>query len=284
MAQTPNVCMAEVDETRFEMMCCAMEVMDVRRCATPKVTYSEAPETEEDVSASDSEEEEEHFLQVPRSAFGAAALSPALSDATTTSAQSNWTPGCDSEPAPLCYQEELGNQEFVLNPMPAPSVTDCLAPVIADVLANVTCGHNTAAQNSAFMSKFPMMHLTDYVLRFSQCSGLTVSPYVAALMLVHRLSETHAEIITPYTIHRIFLTALSIGHKAVEEYQLMNSTTACIGGVSTSELKECEFEFVRLLDWEVGVNEAKLTGYLQTLCHRARLPIETVGNVGFLGA
>eukprot|EP01061_Rhynchopus_euleeides_P046991 TRINITY_DN9185_c0_g1_i1.p2 TRINITY_DN9185_c0_g1~~TRINITY_DN9185_c0_g1_i1.p2 ORF type:complete len:270 (+),score=119.17 TRINITY_DN9185_c0_g1_i1:74-883(+) len=266
----------------LEMACAAQEAQEdfKGRCATPVLKYVERVEAESD-DESDVEGDDVVLLH-QRSCFG---VSPAPSDSIASSAQSNWTPGCESEAAPACFQEELSNQGFMLNaPRPTPPVTDYLAPVIADVLANVSARcHNTAAQDSTFMSKYPMMHLTDYVLRVSQCSGLTVAPYVAALILIHRLSESHPELITPYTIHKLFLTALSIGHKAVEEYQLMNSTTACIGGITAAELKECEFELVQLLDWEIGINEAKLTGYLQTLTNRAHLPIEAVGNIGFLG-
>ena len=176
--------------------------------------------------------------------------------------------------------------EMAIDDVPYPkTLTEQLAPAIAELLSVYVKEGDSDASASPFHSEhLHRSSLEAYVTYVAQRSCLTVAPFVAALILIDRLdARGHDAAFSRTTIHKLFLTALSVAHKAVEEYQLRNSTTAAIGGVATAELKACEFEFVRLMDWELGISDETFQSYLSLLLRRADVSVEAVGNIGFLG-
>eukprot|EP01060_Flectonema_neradi_P031143 TRINITY_DN4652_c1_g1_i1.p1 TRINITY_DN4652_c1_g1~~TRINITY_DN4652_c1_g1_i1.p1 ORF type:complete len:234 (+),score=57.06 TRINITY_DN4652_c1_g1_i1:78-779(+) len=176
-----------------------------------------------------------------------------------------WTPGPEEE------DEEEVTEE---------TLTVAVADAIAEILLSSTSESGTS---SVFDSVGLTADLSDYIRRIAYYSKLTIAPFIGAVMLIDRLDSQHSNIITHKSIHRLFLAAVSIAHKALEEYQLTNTTIAAIGDITMDELKACEVELVTLLDWELGFSDENLYKYMELIVGAAGVSMDLVGNIGFLG-
>ncbi|KAJ9470081.1 Cyclin-P1-1 [Diplonema papillatum] len=191
------------------------------------------------------------------------------------SVNSAWSPG---------HPQSEDEESDMVDVRELHSVPHLLAPYISDLLIQTANDRNVAPASTSFEWNAPILPLHAFLDRVVYYSGLTVAPFVGALMLIDRLDSKIAGLVAPNTIHKLFLTCLSIAHKAVEEYQLTNTTIAAIGGITIPELKACEMELVTLLDWEVGFPAEEFESYLVILLNKACVPLSTFGTIGFLGA
>eukprot|EP00755_Sulcionema_specki_P005669 Sspe_Gene.33400::Locus_16304_Transcript_3_3_Confidence_0.600_Length_989::g.33400::m.33400 len=196
---------------------------------------------------------------------------PTVSPSVTESCDDDtWTPGaelCEAE-SPCSFDTEV-----------LPTI---LSGSMATLLERIAATADQPA-DSVFTTFCPAMSFADYVARVAYHTGLTVAPYIAALMLIDRL-DSKKSVIHTTTLHKLFLAALSIAAKAVEEYQLPDAAFAAIGAVSQKELRACELEMLTGLEWEIGVNEDSYSQWLNLVLDMASVPLSAVGNIGVLGA
>eukprot|EP01059_Diplonema_ambulator_P005102 TRINITY_DN14818_c0_g1_i1.p1 TRINITY_DN14818_c0_g1~~TRINITY_DN14818_c0_g1_i1.p1 ORF type:complete len:236 (+),score=50.28 TRINITY_DN14818_c0_g1_i1:236-943(+) len=181
-----------------------------------------------------------------------------------------WTPGYE------CEEEVMGEREINHGNLPS-----FLASAIAGVFEKFAAG--SEGEEGVFTWDCAPMSLADYVQRIADYSCLSVAPYIVAVMFLDRLDARHPHIIGHRNIHKLFLTALCVAHKAIEEYQLLNSTFSVIGAVSLPTLRACEAQFVTLLDWDLGVNNEVFSNYMELVHAEAGIPVSCAGNIGFLG-
>eukprot|EP01062_Namystynia_karyoxenos_P059106 TRINITY_DN50542_c0_g1_i1.p2 TRINITY_DN50542_c0_g1~~TRINITY_DN50542_c0_g1_i1.p2 ORF type:complete len:225 (+),score=44.82 TRINITY_DN50542_c0_g1_i1:88-762(+) len=113
------------------------------------------------------------------------------------------------------------------------------------------------------------LSLSDFVAWLATHTRLSVVPFVVALIYIDRLDAMHHDMVCPGTIHKLFLAALSVAHKAHEEYQLPHRSFAAIGGVTPDELGDIETALLAALGWEVGVDDQDFAWWHSLLSRRA---------------
>lgn len=84
-------------------------------------------------------------------------------------------------------------------------------------------------------------------------------------------------IITPLTVHRLFLSALLLAIKSSDDEYYANSFYASIGGLSNRECNDLELLFCKLLNFGLFVRNNDFNSYLQLFCTGCifgRFPVE----------
>ncbi|KAM6577756.1 hypothetical protein CsatB_029593 [Cannabis sativa] len=103
-------------------------------------------------------------------------------------------------------------------------------------------------------SKAPRLSLRQYlerVLKYSKCS---TSCFVVAYIYIHRYFHNRPHFsLTSLNVHRLFITALMVAAKFLDDDCDNNAYYARVGGVSTEEMNELEIEFLFSLDFKLQV-------------------------------
>lgn len=94
-------------------------------------------------------------------------------------------------------------------------------------------------------------HYAGRIRRTFDCSGAS---FVLALVYLDRVLQRSPEVIvTPLTVHRLFLTSVTVAVKFNDDIFYSNRHYAGSGGVHLDEMNVMETEFLKLLDWKLQV-------------------------------
>lgn len=106
---------------------------------------------------------------------------------------------------------------------------------------------------ATFKQPFP---LSDYLARLVRYTGCSHAAYVVALVYLTRLSAAYPVLaLSDYNVHRLYMTALVLAAKYVDDEVYAAAHYARVGGVpSTRELNALELHMLRLLNWNVSVD------------------------------
>lgn len=106
---------------------------------------------------------------------------------------------------------------------------------------------------ATFKQPFP---LADYLARLVRYTGCSHAAYVVALVYLTRLSAAYPALaLSDYNVHRLYMTALVLAAKYVDDEVYAAAHYARVGGVpSTRELNALELHMLRLLNWNVSVD------------------------------
>jgi len=106
---------------------------------------------------------------------------------------------------------------------------------------------------ATFKQPFP---LSDYLARLVRYTGCSHAAYVVALVYLTRLSASYPVLaLSDYNVHRLYMTALVLAAKYVDDEVYAAAHYARVGGVpSTRELNALEVHMLRLLNWNVSVD------------------------------
>lgn len=117
-----------------------------------------------------------------------------------------------------------------------------------------------------FSSKtLPDISLYEYLIRIQKYSLVEKSTLILALIYIDRLCKIGKIILTDYNIHRILFSALILAIKYNEDKFFENEYYSQIAGIKMTELKNIEYNFLSLCNFNVFVDEETLKKYSRNL-------------------
>ena len=117
-----------------------------------------------------------------------------------------------------------------------------------------------------FSSKtLPDISLYEYLIRIQKYSLVEKSTLILALIYIDRLCKIGKIILTDYNIHRILFSALILAIKYNEDKFCENEYYSQIAGIKMTELKNIEYNFLSLCNFNVFVDEETFEKYSRNL-------------------
>ena len=121
-------------------------------------------------------------------------------------------------------------------------------------------------KKNPFCSKFiPTISITDYLLRFKKYTNIENSTLIISIIYIDIICQKHDITIQEINIHRLFLICCVLAIKYNEDIQFTNSYYAKVGGISNKELNLLEFHTIKLLDYNLSINEKVFNRYVNYL-------------------
>lgn len=138
-----------------------------------------------------------------------------------------------------------------------------------------------AAIARRFFSKVPpLFTLHDYLARLHHWCPHSPGVYLAAASYCHRLCVVDYLVpATKRTVHRLALAAIRIASKALEDNKWPQERMAKVGGIGLTQLLNIEVSLCFLLDFDLWVDEAKLSRSMYLLQQAAKLGTGTRGKL-----
>lgn len=108
----------------------------------------------------------------------------------------------------------------------------------------------------SFFSKIPAsVTISKYIERLIKYTHIEESTFILSLIFIDRICEYNDIILTDGNIHRILLSSVLMAIKINEDDYYSNNYYSKVGGISVKELNTLEFEFVRLIRYNLFVNQ-----------------------------
>lgn len=179
-------------------------------------------------------------------------------------------PGASSSAADAALRE--------LEPLPASehgSAADALARglyarVLAFVLQENVLAHELACPGQvvrAFSSgdlRVPALSLLRFVERLLRYLPATKELFVVALIYVDRaLAADPLLRITATNVHRLYFAAVVAASKFFDDHFFANAVTARVAGLTRTDMKELEVEFLAAVSFSLYVDDALYRAYLE---------------------
>jgi len=95
--------------------------------------------------------------------------------------------------------------------------------------------------------------LEEFIWCLHKTAGAPPVCFVYAFVYICRMSESQMEELSPRTVHRLLLAALTIAAKMQQPQSFDINLYAQAGNVTASELQHLETQFLELLQWNVEV-------------------------------
>ena len=100
----------------------------------------------------------------------------------------------------------------------------------------------------------PKISLFDYLLRIQNYSKVEDSTLIIALIYIDRICKKKGIVLSKYNIHRLLSTSILIAMKYNEDIICDNLYYSKIAGVTNKELLVLEYEFMKLIDFDLFVS------------------------------
>uniref|UniRef100_A0A5B7BMY2 Cyclin n=1 Tax=Davidia involucrata TaxID=16924 RepID=A0A5B7BMY2_DAVIN len=114
----------------------------------------------------------------------------------------------------------------------------------------------------------PDMTIQSYLERIFRYTRAGPSVYVVAYVYIDRFCQNHPEFrINARNVHRLLMTTIMVASKYVEDMNYRNSYFARVGGLTTKEMNNLEFEFLFMMGFKLHVNVSVFESYC---CHLER--------------
>ncbi|XP_062084734.1 cyclin-U4-1-like [Humulus lupulus] len=113
-------------------------------------------------------------------------------------------------------------------------------------------------------SEAPSLSLRQYLERVFNYSKCSTSCFVVAYIYIQRYFHNRpAFSLTSLNVHRLFITAVMVAAKFLDDQCDNNAYFAQVGGVSTEEMNELEIEFLFSLEFKLHVTIQLFDNYCQ---------------------
>ena len=135
--------------------------------------------------------------------------------------------------------------------------------IISDLFVHICEDNKVKKSNKNFLLKsftnknIPSISIKDYLLRLSKHAKVNESTIILILIYIDRICKMNHFTLTYYNIHKLILSAFVLAIKYNEENYYKMIYYAKLGGVSLSELKYLESEYLILIQYKLYV-ETKL--------------------------
>ena len=111
----------------------------------------------------------------------------------------------------------------------------------------------------------PNISINDYLTRIQLYSGIEKSTLILSLIQIDHICKKAEIILTYYNIHRLLFGAVLISIKYNEDSYYDNKFYSEIAGVKLKELKNIEYTFLELNDFNVFINDKEYEQYKKYL-------------------
>lgn len=130
-------------------------------------------------------------------------------------------------------------------------------------IAHASCGHS---HHYLYGTTIPTIAMKDYLMRLTEYFRTSDATFILATHYFSRVVEAHdrkqallppelqTQIITPWSLHRIYFTCCVLAAKWLEDTPFDNQYYASVGGISTFELNKVETALLSLLDFNIFVS------------------------------
>jgi hypothetical protein len=120
----------------------------------------------------------------------------------------------------------------------------------------------------SFYSKNPAsITVGGYLERILKYTHIEESTLVIALIYIDRICELNNIYLVDSNIHRVVFTGVILAIKYNEDDFYTNNYYSKVGGISTRELNLLEYEFVRLLKYNLFIQRQTYDKYITYLNH-----------------
>ena len=143
--------------------------------------------------------------------------------------------------------------------------------IIADLLVNICEENKTKKSKNSFLLKtftnknIPSISIKDYLLRLQKHSKVNESTIILILIYIDRVCNMNHFIITYYNIHKLILAAFILAIKYNEDYYYSMIYYSKVGGISLTELKNLELEFLILIRYKLYIQTKLFDKYYSDL-------------------
>ncbi|KAI9476683.1 cyclin-domain-containing protein [Coemansia mojavensis] len=118
----------------------------------------------------------------------------------------------------------------------------------------------------------PSIPIHDYLERVAKFVCLENDSLLAVLVYLDRITraQLHRPALapSPYNIHRMAITAITIAHKFNSDIFFNNARYSKVGGVPLAELNQLELEMLFLIKFDLKVDTAELQQWARTAALR----------------
>lgn len=106
----------------------------------------------------------------------------------------------------------------------------------------------------------PEISFRDYLMRIAKYTNAEPSLLLSAVVLCNRISRRHplTAILSPFAVHRTFITAFLLASKVFSDSFFFNDFYAKVGGINTAEMNVLEVDFLLLIQWDLVITRKEL--------------------------
>ena len=106
----------------------------------------------------------------------------------------------------------------------------------------------------------------DYLIRLIKYTQVESNTLIVCLALIDSLCSTKRIFLSYNNVHKIFFTALLISIKLNEDEIYVEKHYSLCSGISANEIAELEREFLRLIEYNIHINQERYLVYLKAFC------------------
>ena len=146
-----------------------------------------------------------------------------------------------------------------------------LLKIIADVL-NQICKENKTNKEDIFIiiksftvKTIPSITIYEFIERLSKYSKVSDETFILTLIYIDKICHFYKINLNYYNIHKLFLASFITSIKYHEDEMYSLQLYAKIGGVSLKEIINLEYEFMKLIQFNLFVKEDLFNKYKSNL-------------------
>ena len=148
-----------------------------------------------------------------------------------------------------------------------------LLKIISETLNSIIEENNKSKKKKNDHSPFehnhaPKISLFDYLLRIQKYSEVEDSTLIIALIYIDRICKKKGIVLSKYNIHRLLFTSILIAIKYNEDIICDNLYYSKIAGVTKKELQVLEYEFMKIIDFDLFISNKIYQTYYDYLNYK----------------
>ena len=148
-----------------------------------------------------------------------------------------------------------------------------LLKIISETLNSIIEENNKSKTKKNDHSPFdhnhaPKISLFDYLLRIQKYSEVEDSTLIIALIYIDRICKKKGIVLSKYNIHRLLFTSILIAIKYNEDIICDNLYYSKIAGVTKKELQVLEYEFMKIIDFDLFISNKIYQTYYDYLNYK----------------
>jgi Fe-S cluster assembly ATPase SufC len=133
--------------------------------------------------------------------------------------------------------------------------------IISDLLTNI-CEESSKDRdtNGLFMKfflskKIPSISIQNFLERLTKYSKMENNTLILILIYIDRFCDINKVRLNYFNIHKLIIASLIVSIKYNEDYYYSNKIYAKICGISREEINKLEIEFLKLLEFNLFVDD-----------------------------
>lgn len=143
--------------------------------------------------------------------------------------------------------------------------------LLSDILSQI-CDENKSNEDEKLklikpfiVKKIPLITLYNYIERLSKYSQVSDGTFILALIYIDRICHFYKINLNYFNIHKLFLASFIAAIKYHEDNYYSMKFYAKLGGVSLKEIINLEYEFMKLIHFNLFVSDNLYSKYENNL-------------------